>query len=104
VVDLADGGVLAEQQPVSLAQLGDVAHEQHPTGDLAGLGRRIALDDRDAPAEQVDLGALLELLDHGHPALVRLPHRAVVETELRQTHPERARLDADAVEGRVRVG
>ena len=43
VVDLADRGVLAEQQAIALAQLADVAHQQHGTGDLA---RRRRVDSR----------------------------------------------------------
>ena len=70
VVDLADRGVLAQQQPVALAQLGDVAHQQQPAADRR-LRRRRRRQDRHAPAQQRDVVALLELLDHRHPVARR---------------------------------
>ena len=65
VVDLADRGVLADQQAVALAQVGDVAHEQHAAGDLA-VGQ-----DRQAAAQQGDVGRRLELLDDRRSAARR---------------------------------
>ena len=85
VVDLADRGVLADQQAVALAQVGDVAHQQHAAGDLA-VG-----EDRQAAAQQRDVGRRLELLDDRDLLLVRLAHHVVVEAELGQRMPTRWR-------------
>ena len=98
MVDLADRGVLAEQQAVALAQLGDVADQQHAAAHVA------LLEDRHAATQQRHLGALLELLDDGHPALERLAHRSVVEAELGESHAERVAVDPDPVQRRVGVG
>ncbi len=71
VVDLADRRVLAHQQAIALAEVGDVAYEQHAADHLAGG------QDRHAPAEQHDVGRLLELLDHRRLVLegAGAPHR-----------------------------
>ena len=97
VVDLADRRVLADQQPVALAQVGDVADEQHAAGDLA------AGQDRQAAAQQGDVRRLLELLDDRDPLLERLAHHVVVEAELGEAHADGVGVDADAVQRRVGV-
>ena len=88
VVDLADRGVLAQQQPVALAELADVAHQQHRAGHvLVAVGHSTNGTHRHSSVTAV---ALLELLDHRHLALERLAHRTVVEAELGEPHPDRA--------------
>ena len=97
MVDLADRCVLAHQQPITLAQVGDVTEEEHPAGNLVGR------QDRHALAQQDDLGSLLELLDDGHPRLERATHDVVVEAELGKAHPDGVGMDADAVHRRVGI-
>ena len=45
VVDLADGGVLGQQQPVPAAQVGDVAQQHHRAGERPVVEQRDAADD-----------------------------------------------------------
>ena len=97
VVDLADRRVLAHQQPVALAEVGDVTEQEHPAGDLVGR------QDRHALAQQHDVGSLLELLDDRHAGLERPAHDVVVEAELGEAHPHGVGVDADAVHRRVGV-
>ena len=59
VVDLADGGVLRQQQPVPAAQVGDVAHQHQRPGDLP------VVEQRDAADQHGDVGPALDLLGHG---------------------------------------
>ena len=101
-MDLTNRGVLAEQQAVTLAKLGHVANQQQTAGDLGARLRRC--DHRDAATQQRDVRALLELLDDRFTSLERLADRTVVESEFGQAHPDRVRLDADAVQRRVRIG
>ena len=91
-MDLANRCVLGQQQAVSLAQFGDIAHEQHTTGDFA------VVDDGDAARQQRHVGVLVELLDHGFDPFVGLAYRTVVEAELRQTHSDCVGADADPVQ------
>ena len=98
VVDLADRRVLGHQHAVALADVGDVAHQQHAADDLA------AGEDRHAAAQQRDVGEGLELLDHGQVLLVGLADHVVVEAELGQAHADGVGVDADPVDGRVGVG
>ena len=56
VVDLPDGGVLGQQQPVAPAQLGDVSQQDDGAGDLARRSTQ-----RDAAQGDGDLGPALEL-------------------------------------------
>ena len=97
VVDLTDRRVLAEQQPIALAEFGDIAEQEHTTGDLT------IAQERHTTTEQRDVLALFEFLDHGLPPLERLPDRTVVEAELCESEADRRRLDPDPVERRAGV-
>ena len=68
MVDLANGGVFREQQPIASTQLGDIAQHQHATGDFA------VFDDRDTSRQQGDIGVLVELFDDRFAAFVGLPN------------------------------
>ena len=97
VVDLADGGVLRQEQPVPLPQLAHVPQQQHPAGD-GTTGH-----DRDAAGEQRDLGGLVDLFDHRLAALEGLPHGGVVEAQLGQALADGVGVDADPVQRGHRV-
>ena len=103
VVNLANGGVLRQQQLVALAHLGDIAHQQQAAGDGAVLPLPRS-QHRHATHQQNHVGGLLELLDHGQLRFVRQAHRAVVEAQLGQSHADCVGANADPVQRRHCVG
>ena len=103
MVDLADRRVLAEQQPVALAEFGDVAHEQQAAVDLRRIVADRNLENRHATTQQRDVAALFELLDDRLAAFEGLAHGPVVESQFGEPHADRVRLDPDAVQRGVGV-
>ena len=98
VVDLADGGVLRQQQPVAAAQLGDVADQHDGARHLAPIG------DRQAPEHHGDLVAALDLLDGRLAEVERRLDQRLVEAELAEAQPLGVGVDADPVQRRHGVG
>ena len=102
MVDLADGGVLGQQQAVPLADLRDVAQEQQAAGDLRAVAR--GAEHGDAAGQERGVLGLLELLDHRGVGLERVTHGAVVEAQLGQAHADRVGADPHPMQGRHGVG
>ena len=98
VVDLADGGVLRQQQPVPLAQLADVPQQQHPAGDR----RRPAMIGMQRVSSVTSVVWSTSSIT-GSRALEGLPHGGVVEAQLGQALPDGVGVDADPVQRRHRV-
>ncbi len=98
MVDLADGRVFAQQQPVKAAQLRDVAHQHHRAGHAA------VVEKRDTSEEGDDVGTPLDLLGHRKHGGVGRSHRGFVHAEFVEAHPLGVRRDPQAVESADRVG
>ena len=98
-MDLADGGVLREQQPVTPAEVGDVAQQHEHTDDPVGLEQRQRLD-------QHGRVAVLDLLGHGQALADSHVDRVLVEAHLGEVQARRVRVDPEPVHRahRVRAG
>ena len=98
VVDLADGGVLRQQQPVTTAHLGDVAQQHHRAGDArlassSGMQRTSTVTCRPRSISSVTGAAMA----NGGA------DRLVLEADLAEAHALGVGVHADAVQGRHRV-
>ena len=99
VVDLADRGVLGQQQPVPAAQLGDVAEQHHRAG-RPRPGRRSG---RQRTTTVISLPRSTSTTV-GWRRWERGPHRALVEAELAEAQALGVGVHPDPVERRHGVG
>ena len=91
VVDLADRGVLRQQDPVAATQVGDVADQDHRPGGPAPLEQRDGLDQHRGLAP-------LDLLGHRDPQPERGLGRVLVEADLPEEQPVGVGVDPEPVQ------
>ena len=93
VVDLADGGILGQQEAVPPAQVADVAHEDQRAG------HRAVVEQRDAAQHDRGVAPSLDLLGRRQPGLVGQRHGRLVEAGLVEAHAFEPGVHAHAVQG-----
>ena len=92
MVNLPDGGILRQQQPVPAANVSHVAHENKSSRELPPS------DERNATEQKRRVGTALDLLDDGQPRCEGVVDQSRLEAEGAEGCPVDGAHNADAVQ------